>query len=61
MQARGVPFDHLFVIGLSHGTWPREHRDDPFLPSALRQRLRRETRRPVPFRELAEDVLALIA
>ncbi len=54
LQARALPCDHLFVIGLQHGTWPRQHREDPFLSGELRQQIREATRRPVPFRDLAE-------
>jgi RecB family exonuclease len=39
MQARGLSFDHLFLIGLNSDLWPRRARRDPFLPEEVRRRL----------------------
>ncbi len=55
LQARAVPCEHLFLLGLNHGSWPLELREDPFLPTPLRQELRRKTARPVPVPREAED------
>ncbi len=54
LQARGVPCDHLMIVGLAHGNWPREHREDPFLPGAAREALRQKTGRPVPTAKRAD-------
>lgn len=54
LQARAIPVDHLFLVGLHHGAWPREHREDVFLPDAIRAQLRERTGRPVPLARLAE-------
>ena len=35
--ARSLTFDHLFVLGLNRGTFPRQVREDPVLPDTLRQ------------------------
>jgi RecB family exonuclease len=40
MEARSRSFDVLFVLGLNRGLFPRPVNDDPFLPDALRARLR---------------------
>ena len=40
MEARARSFDHLFVLGMSRGTFPRSVREDALLPDALRARLR---------------------
>jgi RecB family exonuclease len=40
MEARSRSFDVLFVLGLNRGLFPRTVNDDPFLPDALRARLR---------------------
>jgi RecB family exonuclease len=50
VQARGVPFQHLLLLGCTDGAWPRPIDDDPFLPDSERSRLRDELRRPVPVR-----------
>jgi RecB family exonuclease len=50
VQARGVPFRHLLLLGCNDGAWPRPIDDDPFLPDSERSRLRDELRRPVPVR-----------
>jgi len=55
LQARAVPCEHLFLLGLNHGSWPLEPREDPFLPTPLRQELRQKTGRPVPVQREAED------
>jgi RecB family exonuclease len=55
VQARGVPCRQLFLIGLVHGTWPRPVNEDPFLPDAARESLRKRLHRPVPLTRRAEQ------
>lgn len=50
MQARGMTFEHVALVGMNAGIWPRIPREDPFLSDELRRRLRAETGRPVPIR-----------
>ncbi|NQZ96989.1 MAG: PD-(D/E)XK nuclease family protein, partial [Myxococcales bacterium] len=40
MEARSRTFDHLFVIGLEAGSFPRSIQEGPILPDALRRNLR---------------------
>ncbi len=35
-EARGRTFEHLFVVGLNRGVFPRSVREDPLLPDELR-------------------------
>lgn len=53
MQARAVPFRHLFLIGLSADQWPRKPHPDPFLPDAARRTIEKETGRRLPLQETA--------
>lgn len=39
-EARGRTFEHLFVVGLNLGVFPRVITEDPLLPDDLRRRLR---------------------
>lgn len=39
MDARGESFRHLFLIGLQERVFPRQVREDPLLPDAVRSRL----------------------
>ena len=41
-EARGRTFEHLFLVGLNRGAFPRQVREDPLLPDSLRQALSRE-------------------
>lgn len=41
VEARGLTFEHLFVLGMNRGVFPRTVREDPVLSDALRQRLAR--------------------
>jgi ATP-dependent helicase/DNAse subunit B len=54
IQARGLRFRHLFLIGVNDAFWPRVLDEDPFLPDDVRSRLRDELKRPVPVRGEAE-------
>lgn len=42
IEARGRTFDHLFLLGLNKGVFPRSVREDPLLPDSLRQVLGHE-------------------
>ena len=55
VQARGLSFDALFVLGLNVDLFPRRPREDPFLPDQDRRRLRERLRRPVPVKGEALD------
>ena len=61
VQARGLRFAHLFLVGLNDRFWPRTLDDDPFLPDEVRARLRDELKRPVPVRrEVEQEERALL-
>jgi ATP-dependent helicase/DNAse subunit B len=47
VQARGVPFRAVAVLGLAEGEFPATLGEDPFLRDADRQRLRREFNLPL--------------
>ncbi|HUD73020.1 MAG TPA: PD-(D/E)XK nuclease family protein, partial [Dongiaceae bacterium] len=61
MQARGMAFDTVALVGLNAGLLPRPARVDPFLPDADRALLRSRLRRPIAIKEeaLAEEHLLL--
>lgn len=42
IEARGRTFEHLFLLGMNKGIFPRTVREDPALPDSLRQVLGRE-------------------
>ncbi len=48
MQARGLTFAHVSLLGLNAGIFPRVAREDPFLADNSRRRLREATGRPLP-------------
>jgi len=50
MQARGLVFDHVVLIGFNADVIPRRPRDDVFLPDSVRLNLRRDTGRPLAVR-----------
>jgi ATP-dependent helicase/nuclease subunit B len=54
LQARAVPSEHLFILGLNHESWPLELREDAFLSASVREHLRKETGRPLPIPRLQE-------
>jgi len=39
-EARGLTFEHLFVVGMNRDLFPRQLREDPLLPDAVRLPLR---------------------
>jgi hypothetical protein len=39
MEARGRSFDHVLVLGMDRGVFPRSVREDPLLPDAVRESL----------------------
>jgi hypothetical protein len=61
MQARGMAFDTVALVGLNAGLLPRPARVDPFLPDADRALLRSRLGRPIAIKEegLAEEHLLL--
>ncbi len=48
MQARGLTFGSLGLVGMNAGVFPRMAREDPFLSDASRAHLREATGRPLP-------------
>lgn len=48
MAARALTFDHLFLIGMQRGRFPRQVREDPLLPDALRDVLATRGFGPLP-------------
>jgi RecB family exonuclease len=48
MQARGLTWSHLALVGMNQGQFPRVAREDPFLADETRRRLREATGRPIP-------------
>jgi ATP-dependent helicase/nuclease subunit B len=48
MQARGLAFDTVVLIGMNADLFPRRPREDPFLPDADRRALRETLLRPLP-------------
>jgi ATP-dependent helicase/nuclease subunit B len=48
VQARGLSFDALFLLGMNVDLFPRRPHEDPFLPDEDRRRLRETLGRPVP-------------
>jgi len=62
MQARGLVFDHTFLIGFNADVFPRRPRDDVFLPDAVRAALRERTGRPLAIRgETSREEYLLLA
>lgn len=56
MAARGRCFEHLFVLGLNRGGFPRQPVEDPLLPDALRVALQAVLPDlPIPARSHAEE------
>ncbi len=49
-QARGLSFEHGIWLGLNEGLFPRQPREDSFLPDRDRLRLREITGCPVPLK-----------
>jgi len=55
MQARGVGFEAVFLIGFNADLFPRRPHPDPFLHEGDRRALRERTARPLPLESLARD------
>ena len=55
MQARGLGFDAVFLIGFNADLYPRRPREDPFLGDADRRRLRERYAVPIPHLAAARD------
>jgi ATP-dependent helicase/nuclease subunit B len=50
MQARGLTFDTVFLLGFNADLFPRRPREDPFLRDGDRRLLRERLKRPVPLK-----------
>jgi RecB family exonuclease len=48
MQARGLTFSHIGLLGMNSGIFPHVGRENPFLKDASRRLLREATGRPIP-------------
>lgn len=55
MQARGLRFDAVFLLGFNADLFPRRPHPDPFLDDGDRRALAESTARPLPFESLARD------
>ncbi len=55
MQARGLAFDHVFLIGFNADMFPRRPREDPFLGEPDRALLRAGLSRPLPLRAAGRE------
>lgn len=55
MQARGMTFERVIVMGLHTGLFPQSPREDPFLGDDLRQALRESTGRPLAVKRDADS------
>jgi ATP-dependent helicase/nuclease subunit B len=55
MQARGLTFARVFVVGMNERFFPRVPREDAFLPDGARKRLIERTGRPLPVKGEAND------
>ena len=57
LEASGQSFDHLWVMGLDDGAWPRQCSPNPFIPISVQRRF--DLPHSTPERELAHAKLAL--
>ena len=55
MQARGLAFDVVFLIGFNSDLFPRRPREDPLLEDRDRLRLRERTGRPLPLKARSRE------
>jgi ATP-dependent helicase/nuclease subunit B len=55
MQARGLAFDALFLVGLNADLFPRRAREDPFLSDDDRRLLRAAQSRPLPIKSAGRE------
>jgi RecB family exonuclease len=60
MQARGLTFRRVFLVGMHAGLFPRVPREDPFLSDGARERLRQGCHAPLPVKMEGEDEERLI-
>jgi len=54
MQARGLTFRRVHILGLHTGLFPRQQRSDPFLSDGARKRLRAVTSKPISIKADSE-------
>jgi ATP-dependent helicase/nuclease subunit B len=50
MQARGLTFRSVFVLGMNGGSFPRPSSEDPLLDDTTRRRIREALRCPIPIK-----------
>jgi ATP-dependent helicase/nuclease subunit B len=55
MQARGLTFERVFLLGVQSELFPRRQRPDPFLRDDLRIRLRERSGRPLGVKSESDD------
>ena len=55
MQARGLTFRWVALLGMHSGSFPRAPRADPILPDPTRLRLREATGKPLPVKAEADE------
>ncbi len=55
MESRARTFDHLFVVGLNRGIFPRLGHEDPLLPEAIRVRLASDVLPEMPVKARSAD------
>jgi ATP-dependent helicase/nuclease subunit B len=55
MQARGMTFERVWLIGMNERVFPRVSREDPFLKDDARSRLVEATGRPLPLKDQGAD------
>ncbi len=55
MQARGLTFETVFLIGVNADLFPRRPREDPFLRDGDRRLLRERLERPVPLKSSGRE------
>ena len=61
MQARGLTFERVFLLGWHADALPQGLAEDVVLKDGLREALRRSTGRPLPLRAAAQDEERLLA
>jgi len=55
MQARGMTFERVWLVGMNERVFPRISREDPFLGDGARRRLVERTGRPLPLKNEGDD------
>jgi len=55
MQARGMTFERVWLIGMNERVFPRISREDPYLSDDARRRLGKATGRPLPVKDEGDE------